>query len=39
MTDQNCGRLTLDGHLSPTCDCCEEGYSRRKYKAWLELES
>ena len=38
MTNQDdCGRLTLDGHLAPTCGCFEAGYAAGKDKAWFEL--
>ena len=34
--DETCGRLTLDGHLTPTCRCYEAGYGQGKLEmqAW-----
>ena len=37
--EEHCGRLTLDGHLDPTCGCFEEGYALGKKKLEMELES
>ena len=36
--EEHCGRLTLDGHLDPTCGCYEEGYAQGKKKLETELE-
>ena len=37
--EEDCGRLTLDGHLTPTCACYKEGYRQGNTKAWEELET
>lgn len=37
--DGSCGRLTLDGHLDPTCGCYEAGYTQGREKLELELEA
>ena len=37
--EETCGRLTLDGHLPPTCSCYEDGYVRGKEARDLELET
>ena len=39
LGEETCSRLTLDGHLTPTCSCYEEGYSQGKAKLELGLES
>ena len=31
--DESCGRLTLDGHLDPTCGCYEVGMAKGKQAA------
>ena len=35
--DETCGRLTLDGHLTPTCRCYEAGYGQGQGK--LEMQA
>ena len=35
--NQTCGRLTLNGHLAPTCACYEAGWALGKDKVWFEL--
>ena len=37
--DETCGRLTLDGHLTPTCRCYEAGYGQGQGKLELEMQA
>lgn len=39
LREETCGRLTLDGHLPPTCSCYEEGYGQGKKALELEIEA
>ena len=37
--DESCGRLTLDGHLDPTCGCYKEGMAQGKQQLKMDLEA